>query len=81
MAIVDGKYVELKDDWVIMRTPCTKEMVRCKRYKIPFLLSVGYKLGWDVYREKFQELETLKFELGTEMSEMKRQIAELEMKE
>ena len=80
MAIVDGKFVKKDDDWVVMQTGSAKDFIRVRRYTVDRMLSEGWKLAVDVYREKFQEREAMSAELTEEMAEIKRQINELERK-
>ena len=80
MAKVEGKFEENPDDWVIMQTASTKEFIRCRRHRVSYLLSVGWKLAWDVYREKFYELEKTKTQLMDDLEQMKSDIEEVENK-
>jgi len=64
-------------DWVIMRSYHTKEFIRCRPEKVPYLRSIGWKDAWEFYREKFNEHEVLAGQLSDEMAEIKRQIDEL----
>ena len=74
-------FVAKPDDWVVMMTVSTKELIRCRRHKVPYLRSVGWLEGWELYREKFADLQRLKAQYAEEMADLKAGIVALENKD
>lgn len=67
-------------EWVIMQTYQTKEFIRCRPERVPYLRSIGWRDAWDVYREKYREREAMNAQFTKEMDAIKVDIEAVEKK-
>ena len=68
-------------DWIVMFSPLTCDFIRVRNNRVDYMRSVGWIEGWDLYRDKFHELEQMKVQLKKKMADIKASIEALENKE
>jgi len=66
------------DDWVVMWTK--HSFVRVRRNRVSYCESVGWRKGWDLYRDKYHELEKIKSQMVQDMADMNDEIEALQNK-
>ena len=80
MAISDDKFVAGPEDWVVMRSSVTNNLIRVRRRRVAYFQSIGWIEGWDYYRDLYHGRKEITDRITKKMADVKAKIKALENK-